>query len=95
VKNLAKKSTSFLGYLSAIFPPIGAANGLMRMGKEAIRPTMNEESVFSKTYQFTRINLKKNVEKANDPEIKRTEKRKLFFFKINHVLNTEFCLFLQ
>ena len=86
VINLAEKRTSFLEYLSAIFPPIGAANGLIRMGRDAINPTINEESVFSKTYQFTNINLKKNVEKASAPEIKRIEKRKLFLPKISHTL---------
>ena len=84
--NLEKNKTSFLGYLSAILPPIGAANGLTRIGKEAIMPTIKEESVFSSTYQFTKINLKKNVEKANAPETKRIEKRKLFLLKINHSL---------
>tara|TARA_B100002051_G_C16467574_1_gene501585 strand:- start:155 stop:496 length:342 start_codon:yes stop_codon:yes gene_type:complete len=95
VLNLEKNKTSFLGYLSAILPPIGAANGLTRIGKEAIMPTIKEESVFSKTYQFTKINLKKNVEKANAPETKRIEKRKLFLLKINHSLFKNFCLFSQ
>ena len=90
VLNLEKNKTSFLGYLSAILPPIGAANGLTRIGKEAIMPTIKEESVFSSTYQFTKINLKKNVEKANAPETKRIEKRKLFLLKINHSLFKNF-----
>ena len=89
VLNLEKNKTSFLGYLSAILPPIGA-NGLTRIGKEAIMPTIKEESVFSSTYQFTKINLKKNVEKANAPETKRIEKRKLFLLKINHSLFKNF-----
>tara|TARA_B100000941_G_scaffold208056_1_gene152173 strand:+ start:1909 stop:2271 length:363 start_codon:yes stop_codon:yes gene_type:complete len=84
VVNLEKNRTSFLEYLSAILPPIGAANGLTRIGKDAIKPTIKEESVFSNTYQFTKINLKKNVEKANAPETKRIEKRKLFLLKIKH-----------
>ena len=92
---LEKKRTNFLGYLSAIFPPIGAANGLTRIGKDAIKPTIKAESVFTNTYQLTKINLKKNVEKANAPEIKKIEKRKLFLTKINHTLIKEFCLFLQ
>ena len=86
VVNLEKNRTSFLEYLSAILPPIGAANGLTRIGKDAIKPTIKEESVFSNTYQFTKINLKKNVEKANAPETKRIEKRKLFLLKIKHTL---------
>ena len=56
---LEKKRTSFLGYLSAILPPIGAANGLTRIGSDAIKPTMKDESVFSNTYQPTNIILKK------------------------------------
>ena len=83
---LEKKRTSFLGYLSAILPPIGAANGLTRIGIDAIKPTMKDESVFSNTYQLTKISLKKKVEKANAPDIKRIEKKIFVLLKIDHVL---------
>jgi len=47
---------------------------------------MKDESVFSNTYQLTKMSLKKKVEKANAPEIKRTEKKIFVLLKIHHVL---------
>jgi hypothetical protein len=81
-ENLVINNTTFLEYLSASLPPIGAAKGLTKIGKDDISPTMKEESVSSKTYQFTRINLRKKVEKAKLPENKSIEKYIFVLFKI-------------
>ena len=65
---LDMNKTCFLEYLSANLPPNGDAKGWIRIGIEPNIPTKKEELVFSNTYQLTKINLKKNVEKAKDPE---------------------------
>ena len=84
---LDMNKTCFLEYLSANLPPNGDAKGWIRIGIEPNIPTKKEELVFSNTYQLTKINLKKNVEKAKDPE-KRWRVKKIFLF------NKTFFLFL-
>tara|TARA_B100001996_G_scaffold209632_2_gene160858 strand:- start:442 stop:804 length:363 start_codon:yes stop_codon:yes gene_type:complete len=74
-KILVTNKTNFLEYLSASLPPIGDERGCKSIGIEPNKPTIKEEFVFSKTYQFTKINLKKNVEKANAPDSKCIEKK--------------------
>jgi hypothetical protein len=68
--NLVINKITFLEYLSASIPPIGAAKGCINIGIDASNPTIKDELVFSKTYQLTKINLKKKVENARAPEIK-------------------------
>jgi hypothetical protein len=74
-KTLVINKINFLEYLSASLPPIGDEKGCKSIGIELNNPTIKDESVFSRTYQFTKINLKKNVEKARAPDSKCIEKK--------------------
>ena len=79
---LVMNRTCFLEYWSANLPPIGDAKGCIKIGIEPNMPTKKDELVFSKTYQLTKINLKKNVEKAKAPENKWIEKKIFLSFTI-------------
>lgn len=76
-KILVTNKINFLEYLSASLPPIGDEKGCNSIGIELNSPTIKDEFVFSRTYQFTNISLKKNVEKASAPDNKCIE-RKIF-----------------
>ncbi len=79
---LVMNKTCFLEYWSANLPPNGDAKGWIKIGIEPNIPTKKDELVFSNTNQLTKINLKKNVEKANAPENKWIEKKIFLPFTI-------------